>query len=62
MTTEEKRKVIFETTIACPYCKKIIDIRNERTLLNEPIKAEYAEDIVVKKNTQKGLGDYENEE
>ena len=59
MATEKKIKTIFETTIACPHCKKNINIRNERTLLNEPVKPEYAEDVIVEKNLQKGLGEYE---
>jgi len=59
MEKEKKNKVTFSTVIACPHCNKNITIRNERTLTNEPIKAEYAEDVIVEKNLQKSLGDYE---
>ena len=61
MANEKNRKVTFETVIACPHCNKNITIRNERTLTNEPVKAEYDEDVVVEKNLQKGLGDYKND-
>jgi len=61
MVNDEKRKVTFETVIACPHCNKNITIRNEKTLMNEPIKAEYCEDVFVEKNLQKGLGEYEND-
>lgn len=54
----EKKRIEFQEEIKCPHCKKFLIVKKVKTLVTEPVKAEYDEKIVVEKSTQKRLKDF----
>jgi len=62
MSQEKKSKIVFESTITCPYCEKEVNIKKIKTLVQEAVPAEYDEEIKVEKNLQTGLEDYKKED
>jgi len=54
----EKYKPIFEEEVKCPHCKKFLVIKKLREVIEEPVKGEYKDRVVVEKSTQKRLKDY----
>ena len=55
---KKKDKTTFERVIKCPYCEKELIVKNVKKLSNEPVKAEYDEELTVEKNTQQDLEDF----
>lgn len=52
---ESKKTIVFQEKLICPHCKGKIIVVKERKLLNAPVKPEYGEVVIVKKDTQKTL-------
>lgn len=50
-----KKQFKFLGSFPCPHCKKLIDVRHIKQLLNEPVKAEYEEFFELRKSSQKTL-------
>ena len=48
-------KIVFEEKIVCPYCSKSINVVKKKSLVNEPVKPEYDEEVIVSKDTQTTL-------
>ena len=52
---EKKSKLVFEERIKCPYCNKLIVIKKTKKQINEPVPAEYDEEVIVEKDNQTTL-------
>lgn len=50
-----EKKTIFAEEVKCPHCKKYLIIKKIKTTVEEPVKGEYQEKIVVEKSTQTRL-------
>ena len=49
------KKLVWEEEFSCPHCKKKIIATKTKKLLNESVKAEYDEELIVKKSEQTSL-------
>jgi len=54
----EEKKETFKEEIKCPYCKKFLIVKKVREMITEPVKAEYEDEVIVEKSTQKRLKDF----
>lgn len=53
-----EKKTTFEEEIKCPHCKKFLVVKKVRKVITEAVKAEYDEEVIVEKSTQKRLKDF----
>jgi len=54
LSEEVKEKSLGKGT--CPFCGKEIEVKRLRTVVSEPVKGEYDDQLVLEKSTQTKLG------